>query len=385
MATPDSPLSDLCSICHIQPPKYRCPRCNTRTCSLPCTRRHKLWSQCSGIRDPAAYLRRNELATEAAFDRDFNFITGIERSIERAGRDAENRGIGVGEGSGYVRDLAVVGLEGEIQGDNGGKRKRGQDGGGTKGEIGFLRRVEKAGVKVVRAPKGMSRSKSNASRWLVKNQCLVWTVEWIMGNEKRLRSCHETSTIADSYDRMFPRPKEIAEQNQTEKPEQELTGEASDSAQDPASTDTTQPTNTPDVQTDTQPETADATTADTLPATPHRDVYFYLHRPRTATKQPVLIPLSPELTITAALCDHTVLEFPTIYVLPDSPDALHAQDSKYLLEEDYLRTHQSADDTSEDAAEDTQLPPGAIDLGGVDEKKVLEVLQKDLFEPSTAP
>ncbi|PYI04520.1 hypothetical protein BO78DRAFT_398825 [Aspergillus sclerotiicarbonarius CBS 121057] len=208
--------------------------------------------------------------------------------------------------------------------------------------------------------------------------------------EKRLRGCHETSTIAESYDRMFPRPKEDnAEQKQTgEKPDQEVPEEASsDAAQDPASTGTTQPTNTPDVQPGTQPETADATTvSDTLQATPHRDVYFYLHRPRTATKQPVLIPLSPKMTITTALHDHTVLEFPTIYVLPHSPDILRAQeDSKYLLEEDYLRTHQSADDTSEDAAEeDTQLPPGAIDLGGVDEKKVLEVLQKDLFEPSAA-
>ncbi|PWY94205.1 putative HIT finger domain protein [Aspergillus sclerotioniger CBS 115572] len=372
------PLSDLCSICHIQPPKYRCPRCNTRTCSLPCTRRHKLWSQCSGIRDPAAYLRRNELATEAAFDRDFNFITGIERSIERAGRDAENRGINVGEKAGYAPGNG---------GNGNGKRKRGQGGGGggvTKGEMGFMRRVESAGVKVVRAPKGMSRNRSNGSRWLAKNQCLIWTVEWIMGDgEKKMRNCTETSTIADSHDRVLPRPKEDnAEQTQTgEKPEQELEP-SPDAAQDPASTtdNTPQPTNAPDIP-DTQPETTD-----TLQPTPHRDVYFYLHRPRTTTKQPVLIPLSPKMSITAALRGHTVLEFPTIYALPDSPDTLQAQeDPKYLLEEDYLRTHQSPDDTSEDAAEeDTQLPPGAIDLGGVDEKKVLEVLQKDLFEPSAA-
>lgn len=50
----------------------------------------------------------------------------------------------------------------------GGKRKRGDGGagGGTRAEMEFLRRAEERGVKVVRAPKGMSRNKGNGSRWL---------------------------------------------------------------------------------------------------------------------------------------------------------------------------------------------------------------------------
>ncbi|PYH73019.1 uncharacterized protein BO88DRAFT_441505 [Aspergillus vadensis CBS 113365] len=436
-STPDSPLSDLCSICHLQPPKYRCPRCSTRTCSLPCTRRHKLWSQCSGIRDPAAYLRRSELATESAFDRDFNFITGIERSIERAGRDAENRGIDVA--SSDVRDLEAVGLDaGDVGGGNGnkggagagagagGKRKRGGDtgsaGGGTRAEMEFLRRAEERGVRVVRAPKGMSRNKGNGSRWLgryvylslssllawgmgdranyvvSRNQCLVWTVEWILSDgEKRMRNCSEMAPVADSYDRVVPVPKEEGSDEQDQKqtgdekpaetPEsktEQQPQDATTTATEPASaTEPTQPTDTPTAQ----PEASEATpTSDVLPLTPHRDFYFYLHRPRTATKQPVLAPLPPKITIAAALRGHTVLEFPTIYVLPDSPDTIRAQeDSKYILEEEYLRTHQSPEESSEDTGDaDDTLPPGAIDLQGVDESKVLEVLQKDLFEPSAA-
>ncbi|KAI2829035.1 hypothetical protein CBS147343_1544 [Aspergillus niger] len=411
-STPDSPLSDLCSICHLQPPKYRCPRCSTRTCSLPCTRRHKLWSQCSGVRDPAAYLRRSELATESAFDRDFNFITGIERSIERAGRDAENRGIDVAS---EVRDLEAVGLDSEdtegvaAMGKKGGagaggKRKRGDGGagGGTRAEMEFLRRAEERGVKVVRAPKGMSRNKGNGSRWLGRNQCLVWTVEWILSDgEKRMRNCSETALVADSYDRVVPVPKEEGsdeqDQKQTgdEKPEgtselkteeQQPQDAPSTTAPEPASTtEPTQPTDAPTAQ----PEASNATpiTSDSLPLTPHRDLYFYLHRPRTATKQPVLAPLPPKISLAAALRDHIVLEFPTIYVLPDSPDTIRAQeDAKYILEEEYLRTHQSPEESSDDTgdADDAQLPPGAIDLRGVDESKVLEVLQKDLFEPSAA-
>lgn len=145
---------------HINPPKYRCPRCSTRTCSLPCTRRHKLWSQCSGVRDPAAYLKRSELATESAFDRDFNFITGIERSMERAERDVENRGIELARGQ------AAEDADTEVAQEPGPGRKRKFPGKGlVKGEAGFLRGAEAGAVKVLRAPRGMTRNKENSSRW----------------------------------------------------------------------------------------------------------------------------------------------------------------------------------------------------------------------------
>jgi hypothetical protein len=35
----------------------------------------------------------------------------------------------------------------------------------VKGEAGFLRGAEASGVRVVRAPRGMSRNKANGSRW----------------------------------------------------------------------------------------------------------------------------------------------------------------------------------------------------------------------------
>lgn len=151
---------------HINPPKYRCPRCSTRTCSLPCTRRHKLWSQCSGVRDPAAYLKRSELATPSAFDRDFNFISGIERSLERAERDAENRGIELGQAAAESAD-AGGGEQAASTGTGAvtGQKRKHPGGGLVKGEAGFLRGAEASGVRVVRAPRGMSRNKANGSRW----------------------------------------------------------------------------------------------------------------------------------------------------------------------------------------------------------------------------
>lgn len=91
----------------------------------------------------------------------------MERGVERAGRDSENRGIRVGGDT-------------ENENDRGGrKRKRrgslgdgvgggGQEGGLMKGEAAFLRRTADAGVTVIRAPRGMSREKGNSSRWFPK-------------------------------------------------------------------------------------------------------------------------------------------------------------------------------------------------------------------------
>ncbi|GES63818.1 HIT finger domain protein [Aspergillus terreus] len=385
MSSEDSLLSELCTIwytpnpslihpttnstSHINAPKYRCPRCSTRTCSLPCSRRHKLWSQCSGIRDPAAYLRRSELATESAFDRDFNFITGIERGLERAERDVENRGI---RGRSGVLDPAAVGLEHEVEsyesgpGDKKRKRGPGAEGPGlVKGEAGFLRGAENAGVRVVRAPRGMSRNKANATRWHPKHKCLNWTVEWI-GPE--------------AYDRAFPLSKQEREQTVSET-EPQVQDESA-----PPFTSTNAENTAPDAE-DAQPDRT-STPPDGISS--HRDLYFYLHRPRTATKQPVLIPVDPQATLASALRDRTVLEFPSIYVLPDSPETLRTtiDNPPFLLEEVYLQSQPQAEQEQDDTtAEDTVEGAhalGSVDITNVDENKVLEVLKKDLFEPVSA-
>lgn len=96
------------------------------------------------MRDPAEYMKRNELATPSAFDKDFNFITGIERGIERAERDTENREIPIGQND---NDSSQ------------GARRQGVPRGGPA----FLNRAASNGVKVAKAPKGMLRNKQNLS------------------------------------------------------------------------------------------------------------------------------------------------------------------------------------------------------------------------------
>ena len=124
---------------HINPLKYTCPRCGIHTCSLPCVQKHKRRAQCSGVRNPAAYKKRRDLETPSSIDQDFNFITGVERSVQRADDQLLERG----------SDLIPAGIRRPFE-----PRK-------TR----FDEAAREAGVTVKRAPSGLSRAKENRSRW----------------------------------------------------------------------------------------------------------------------------------------------------------------------------------------------------------------------------
>lgn len=67
-------------------------------------------------------------------------------------------------------------------------------------------------------------------------------------------------------------------------------------------------------------------------------LHFYLLKPGTTSKEKVLIPLDRQATLTSCLRDRTVLEFPTIYVLPHEPTSLPPE---YMLESTYLQLQKS--------------------------------------------
>jgi len=118
---------------NINEPKYKCPGCSARTCSLPCVKRHKLRADCTGKRDPTKFMKKSELATPAGIDHDYNFLSGIERDLEKADKSVAERGL-------------AVGLNARLKGDQSQKLDW---------------QFSAAGVKVIRAPKGMSRAKEN--------------------------------------------------------------------------------------------------------------------------------------------------------------------------------------------------------------------------------
>lgn len=53
--TPDKKKSN-CEMCHKNPPKYKCPKCFLKTCSLPCVKGHKELNNCDGVRCKTAYV-----------------------------------------------------------------------------------------------------------------------------------------------------------------------------------------------------------------------------------------------------------------------------------------------------------------------------------------
>ncbi|MCJ1363666.1 hypothetical protein MMC16_002774 [Acarospora aff. strigata] len=398
-------LHELCRICHIHPPKYRCPRCSAQTCSLPCTKRHKLWAQCSGIRDPAAYVKRSDLATPAGIDRDYNFLTGIERQIDGAEKDAERRGV-------------------QLAGDGGnGEAYRGRRAGPRKGEVNVLAAIRRTGVIVDRAPKGMVRSRENKTHWHKKHKCLSWTVEWVHDNgTKELGNALETLPLTDAYakhlaEKRPPARKRKLDVDQTpaspaatvDAPSKPQLSEAPAADQQPPATRPaaaddaasieSRPSHAPEDDQEAPPSPTPVrispidsapppTTNPLLPEPPSTQpcppLHFYLLRPHTPSASPVLIPLSSSAPLSQSLSHHVILEFPTIYVLPHAPSSLpdgYTLESVFLgqsrREEDEVRELLSVVPHVRAEYEDYGMTETARQQT-VDDRKILDVLRKDL-------
>ena len=108
---------------------------------------------------------------------------------------------------------------------------------------------------------------------------------------------------------------------------------------------------------------------------------FHLHHPSLPSSHPVLIPLPSDATLSTSLTNRLVLEFPTIYVLHQRPgDKLP---EKFISEEDFFaRAEKELEEELEEGEVRVEKVGEADDVGvneeNVDEKRLLEVLGKDL-------
>lgn len=231
-----------------------------------------------------------------------------------------------------------------------------------------------------------------------RHKCLSWSVEWISASgEKIVRNCLETGILSEAYNRAFPLPKEDRPNSTISKDDKGEQKESASTSQDTSNVSSEAiPTTDLSKEQLAQSSTSDLieTSAEgsqgkkpELPISPHRDVYFYLHRPRTTTKKPVLSPLPPSATLGSVLRGRTVLEFPTIYALPDAAEKLLAEneDCQFILEEEYLRTADPAEVGDKSLEQEQERTGGeddaASDLQNLDENQVMDVLKQDLFEP----
>lgn len=78
-------------------------------------------------------MKKSELATPAGIDHDYNFLSGIERELQKADKSVAEKGLEVGFGANPKGDQS------------------------QRMDYQFAA----AGVNVIRAPKGMSRAKEN--------------------------------------------------------------------------------------------------------------------------------------------------------------------------------------------------------------------------------
>lgn len=320
------PLTALCCICHSAEWRYRCPRCSTKTCSLPCVTKHKQRASCNGKRDPAAYQKKNQLQTEAGIDHDFNFLTGVERAFDKADHDAKTRGISLGGKPASYPKHSHQNVE---------------------------RALVESEVDIRRAPKGMSRSRLNRTEYINRSPhyCLNWTVEWFFPEGLTIvRNCFESLTLEQACKRVRPvnqgkkrkrEAKQAARQRDANnvkhtgprgtETKQLITGPEESSVEEQAPAGAQEPFAESTLLEPTPPLTPEIDQAPPLPDNhaPSRPkkhesptYHYYLHKPLCPGETRVLIPLDADATLRDALFQKTVLEFPTIYALREAPERL---------------------------------------------------------------
>lgn len=174
----DKLLSALCPYCNANIPIYTCPRCYARTCSVSCCKKHKLYRQCNGERDPAAFVRRSKLMTESAVNRDFNFLTTLERKIANpvsAPVMKDRKDNGVREEDGKEGVTAIT----KTTANHTSLRVM---------KLKLQNILEERNIRIKWAPwDGFKRAKENQTRVVHRNNVhgrrktyINWTVEWLL-------------------------------------------------------------------------------------------------------------------------------------------------------------------------------------------------------------
>ncbi|OAR01059.1 hypothetical protein LLEC1_02632 [Akanthomyces lecanii] len=329
----DPMLTSLCAICHIAAPKYKCPRCGLRSCSLACIKKHKAWSECSGARDPTTYLPPSRLRTPAGVDHDYNFLHGIERSLERTERVLvdERRLVQPEE----LRPVTTQEVRWKT-GRDGRKRKvlvtrLLREARGRSFERFLAQKLRRLNVEVICVPTGMTRQKENNTTLNRRTSRINWQVEWFVvnGADAQTKEGGGTATNASRFlskvmdnvplheaYRAMLEEQEAAKRRQAKKDGRVAEEQTLYYGSCPESRCWPSPTTMQDPQTGLW----FACTGPSLDLWPHekqREYQFFLARPQTRRpdQRITVSPLQTTDCFRDALANTRVLEFPTIVVL----------------------------------------------------------------------
>lgn len=324
----DPLLTSLCVICHVSAPKYTCPRCAIRTCSLACIKKHKAWSSCSGTRDATAYVGRTRLRTAAGVDHDYNFLHGIERSMERAERVVvRDRGLVAEE---ELHPLTVQEVKWRVGRD--GRRRKVlvtralREAKGRVFEKFLAQRLRKLNVTILCAPAGMARMRENRTTLNRRSGRINWQVEWLEFSGETGEHGPETKRVlgkamddlllhqayrnaVDEQIRAENRPLRKLPRGSWDEdiqaPFDAKWNHATDSVQDPYTGTWGSLQGQAMAMWPSERDTAQ-----------QNEYQFFLARPHTRSDQPSLVTrLDPKDSLRTVLTNVRVLEFPTIYVL----------------------------------------------------------------------
>jgi hypothetical protein len=324
-----------------------------------------LWSDCNGVRDPTVYKPRHELASAAGIDHDYNFISSIERGIDRTDKI-------------IVEEKGLVDRKELVEGD---RTRRWNSRQRTEGISTLLSKaLERAGVIVDRAPKGMKRSTENNTNWSKHAKCINWQVEWVTNDGSRiLGKVLENHPLGEAYTALLEEQRRAsmteAEKKQDKKRKADEIRRLAKKAKIASEFDLfTQGATLQNHESSAwyqivapEPEEARRKLSlvpdtETIPASSNNSdkaysgVYFYLHRPYTPSSQPrVLIPLQPSESLSKSLRNRVVLEFPTIHAISSPPNSLP---DTFTLEEDYLKCN--VDISQHNTEKDMDMEDGEI-------------------------
>ena len=185
-----------CEECQKQPAIYACPRCRRRTCSLACCRSHKQRTKCNGKRDLTAFQPLSQM-NDSTIQSDYLFLESVLGTLESGRKLIQQHG---GASASTRRDSGHAGTANQPTSSNDNhphKRPRvdapssslpslppglvpaslPQQSSMTAKQRHFVQQASQRGVTVLLQPSMMQRSQFNKS-YATRQGDLFWTVEW---------------------------------------------------------------------------------------------------------------------------------------------------------------------------------------------------------------
>ncbi|KAJ3560075.1 hypothetical protein NPX13_g9429 [Xylaria arbuscula] len=269
-----------------------------------------------GERDPTVYVPLDKLKTDAGIDHDYNFLTSIERSVERAERVLR------GDRDILPQVTPQPPPHKKTRFNKGQSRGRTTvDEGARKWDRNAIQRLRELGIHVSSVPYGMTRSKENQTSWNRRTKTINWQVEWlfldnIQSSPKRIlhKTLDETPlrvAFADALE--YDRQRRLADDEKAE--EKKLRKQLVFGQRPQDSTGTWQASSCP-VQSQIDSSWRNSTDIDNSEGLNEKYRFFLLRPKRQSNAPRTLVPLDSSGCFATLLPGQEIVEYPTIYALP---------------------------------------------------------------------